>query len=67
MDSGEYLCVASSGTATVEDPPIYLTVIPGMLTWLWQETTARSLGPNAEGKQGHVISLVTPVCMSVHS
>ena len=29
MDSGEYLCVASSGATTVTDPPIYLTVLPG--------------------------------------
>lgn len=29
-DSGEYLCVASSGITTVTDSPIYLTVLPGM-------------------------------------
>ena len=30
MDSGEYLCVASSGSTIVTDPPIYVTILPGM-------------------------------------
>ena len=29
-DGGQYLCSASSGMTTVTDPPIYLTVLPGV-------------------------------------
>ena len=31
-DSGEYLCSASSGTTTVTDAPIYVTVLPGLFS-----------------------------------
>ena len=43
-DSGEYLCSASSGMTTVTDPPIYLTVLPGVYTMLFVLYAGDSVG-----------------------
>ena len=49
MDSGEYLCVASSGSTTVTDPPIYVTILPGAfirtIVNQWSRKESHVVGP----------------------